>query len=780
MSLLKKHPWILILLIGSLIWLPGLGSFGLWDPVEIKQADLAQEVAKTGSWHDVTIDGRYSPRPPLYIWAVALGFKVLGVNEMAGRLPLALMGLLTLLLAYRVGRRLISREAGMGAALVLGTTPAFIFQARQLESDMLLYASILASVGGLAAYIWPASGKRCRWDLLIGAAGLVAGFLSRSLIIGVAFPLLTLWLAVALSWRTSRPADPVLEPAKPEPEPESEPESEDSPTADPPYRTTAEEEEPPAPARLTVGRSLQQCIVPLLGALAVAGVIIGALLLALGNTRYMLLGGEWRRMLAPPTFETTLRDIGWGFFPWIGLVPLALARFVLDQREDPDKRSSEAFPKLLVLLLVVGGYVLASFWQGYLGNLRYPALPWLAFGVGVLGAELMRRKEDVSRFWALAAVGLALVVHQDFFVKPDGLVFSHLLDTNKYPSELDLKYQVRAIGVLFAVLYFFSLGGIPRSLGKLSGTKWYGRAAAWVGRKVDLIGAGLRFLLGPVSGQRMRWGVIGAAIIFSGYCTYYLTPQLSLHLSNKALFGTFHNCKSGVESLAQYQVPGRGAAYYNDGQVEDVGGQDKLFELLRQDKRWFVLVPSHQLAPIDKAARQQNLAYYVLDDRSSQFLIISNKLEGKCNVDHNPLRRLVLDKPPKVKHPIKVNFDNKVELLGYEVDDVVTRGGKFELKLFFKVLGEMPSGYKIFIHFDQPSSRFHGDHVPLGGKFPTEYWMPGDYIVDPHKVDIPLLTTSSGLYKMYMGFWLGENRIKVIEGPNDGSNRSPIGTLRVR
>jgi len=314
----------------------------------------------------------------------------------------------------------------------------------------------------------------------------------------------------------------------------------------------------------------------------------------------------------------------------------------------------------------------------------------------------------------------------------------------------------------------------------MSGSRWYTRAAAMVGRWVDFAGAGVRFLLGPVSGVRIRWVVVVAGLAFGAYCTYYLTPQLSYHLSNKALFGTFHSCKSGGESLAQYQVPGRGAAYYNDGQVEDVSDQNQLFSLLQQDKRWFVLVPSHQLAPIDKAARQQNIDYYVLDDRSSQFLILSNRLEGKCKVDHNPLRRLVLSEPPKIKTPVKVNFDNKVELLGYEVDDVVTRGGKFQLKLFFKVLGQMPSGYKIFIHFDQPANRFHGDHVPLGGKFPTEYWMPGDYIVDPHKIDIPIFTTPSGIYKMYMGFWLGNDRIKIIEGPNDGSNRSPIGDLRVR
>jgi hypothetical protein len=92
----------------------------------------------------------------------------------------------------------------------------------------------------------------------------------------------------------------------------------------------------------------------------------------------------------------------------------------------------------------------------------------------------------------------------------------------------------------------------------------------------------------------------------------------------------------------------------------------------------------------------------------------------------------------------------------------------------------MPAGYKVFLHFDQPASRFHGDHEPLGGKYPTQYWLPGDYIVDTHEVEIPLITTPSGVYTIYMGFWLGEGRLKVVEGANDGVNRVQLGTLKVR
>ena len=277
------------------------------------------------------------------------------------------------------------------------------------------------------------------------------------------------------------------------------------------------------------------------------------------------------------------------------------------------------------------------------------------------------------------------------------------------------------------------------------------------------------------------WFVTGATVcIFGAWSAFYLTPELSLHMSNKALFGTFHRCRGSGEKLAQYLVSGRGSAYYNDGRVSQIRSQNDLFKLLRGAERAFVLIPANQLGAIDKSARQAKVTYYVLDDRNSLYLIISNKLGGRCNKDLNPLRRLVLNQRPNPKHKIEVNFENRVKLIGYDLPDKISRGGKFKITFYYQVLSRMPSGYKIFIHFDQPAHRFHGDHKPLDGKYPTQYWLPGDYIVDPKEVDLPLLTTPTGWYTIYTGFWLGSKRLKIVAGPNDGVNRARIGRLRVR
>ena len=83
-----------------------------------------------------------------------------------------------------------------------------------------------------------------------------------------------------------------------------------------------------------------------------------------------------------------------------------------------------------------------------------------------------------------------------------------------------------------------------------------------------------------------------------------------------------------------------------------------------------------------------------------------------------------------------------------------------------------------FIHFDGPGSRFNGDHVPLEGKFPTNYWVPGYYVVDEHSME-PDRTTAAQrpTTTVYTGLWQGDARLKVVSGPSDGENRVKLGTV---
>jgi hypothetical protein len=87
------------------------------------------------------------------------------------------------------------------------------------------------------------------------------------------------------------------------------------------------------------------------------------------------------------------------------------------------------------------------------------------------------------------------------------------------------------------------------------------------------------------------------------------------------------------------------------------------------------------------------------------------------------------------------------------------------------------------VHFDGPAApRVIGDHDPLNKAFPTAYWLPGEYIRDHFETDVPLMTTPSGTYTIFFGFWPGGEgkRLKVTQGTNDGVDRVRLGTLEIK
>jgi len=118
-KLSKNKLYILIITLSSLsIFLPFLGSIHLFDWDEINFAESAREMLVSGNIAQVQIN--YEPfveKPPLFIWIQALSMMVFGVNEFAARLPNAILGFVTLLTFYFIGRKLYNERFGFLWAL---------------------------------------------------------------------------------------------------------------------------------------------------------------------------------------------------------------------------------------------------------------------------------------------------------------------------------------------------------------------------------------------------------------------------------------------------------------------------------------------------------------------------------------------------------------------------------------------------------------------------------------------------------------------------------------
>lgn len=120
-----------IIILGALLFFPGIGGVRLFDWDEINFAESAREMIVTGDWFNVQINYEsFWEKPPLFIWAQALSMKLFGINEFAARFPNAVMGIITLLVLFNIGRRTEDTRFGLMWMLMycISFLPFFYFK----------------------------------------------------------------------------------------------------------------------------------------------------------------------------------------------------------------------------------------------------------------------------------------------------------------------------------------------------------------------------------------------------------------------------------------------------------------------------------------------------------------------------------------------------------------------------------------------------------------------------------------------------------------------------
>jgi 4-amino-4-deoxy-L-arabinose transferase-like glycosyltransferase len=114
-----------------------LGAIGFIGPDEPRYAFVAREMAESGDWITPRLYGQpWLEKPPLYYWAAALSFKLVGVSEAAARLPSALSALLATMALAWLAWRLYGAETARWLLLLLPTTVAMIGFSHAAATDM--------------------------------------------------------------------------------------------------------------------------------------------------------------------------------------------------------------------------------------------------------------------------------------------------------------------------------------------------------------------------------------------------------------------------------------------------------------------------------------------------------------------------------------------------------------------------------------------------------------------------------------------------------------------
>jgi len=111
-----------------------------------------------------------------------------------------------------------------------------------------------------------------------------------------------------------------------------------------------------------------------------------------------------------------------------------------------------------------------------------------------------------------------------------------------------------------------------------------------------------------------------------------------------------------------------------------------------------------------------------------------------------------------IPNPLYFDLDNKVALVGYEMDPLrVKAGGTLHLTLYWQAQREMSQDYTVFTHLIDEVGQIWAqkDNQPLGGDYPTSLWDGREVVRDDYEL-IVRPDASSGEYRLEVGMYLAE------------------------
>jgi hypothetical protein len=823
-----RRIWLksLLICLGSFCLLWGLGAGALWDPHEVTVAELSRRIALNllgGAGLAVPDADNSVPiradlgRGELPFTSAALGFRLFGLSDWAGRLPLTLWALLGALVLYVGVCRLWDRRAALYALLALVTMPLYFLQARSLLGEAVTLASFAIAWTGLAvAALAREQSTRARLGFAaLGALGLYAGFWCRGPIVSVAVPA----LAVGTSALLFRPVS----------------------------------------GRLARGLAW--------GMTLLGSVVLVAGLVALEQQRSSGDYSVWvgSAVAAPaqlPHFAVPFAAFMHACFPWSALAPLGL--LLPWQGAEPGAQAPGAAVSGAAVLGLGASLAAAAWLAPTLGVYASPG----AVCLPVLLAGGLRELERGSRRAALLGfvlAALALVVGLDLRVYPDkalvalgidgaalpealgtwserlwtfssaALAFAALLclyedqeqpessrrfDRAEYDRVLKSLQELWNGNLVFALLLveaalvgFLLLSAISErlvTLPQLEGFGSFWRTAVAVSAvAVPLlallplvtmllrdIGRALfhgswlgprQTLLRPTRAQ----GLLAVGVAIGAVASLGFYPAFSRQVAPKQVFERYRELRQPGEPLALLGQQSQAARYQGGESTVHLADGAQALAFLSEGgssgKRRFLLLRKADLGPLNAAFRERHLGNLpILDGRSSEVLLASNRRFPRREHDESPLGQLVLDAAPPPQHRVRaVLGQRQLEVLGYSVaspagqlETSLQPATRYRFIIYFRVLARISGDWQVFVHLDGLQRRFNADHEPAEGKYPLELWREGDVIADA--TDVVLEPSfSPGAYRVYFGLFSGERRIEVTEGPED-DDRIAAGTLQIR
>jgi len=205
-------------------------------------------------------------------------------------------------------------------------------------------------------------------------------------------------------------------------------------------------------------------------------------------------------------------------------------------------------------------------------------------------------------------------------------------------------------------------------------------------------------------------------------------------------------------------------------------------------------------------------SHYILHDGSSvdgelrQYLVRNHPVEISYGYSFFNLQEAgsnTILQDPQIEHPAKVNFDDKLMFLGYNVEEMIPKKPEpswldkylnahaelmpehrttFRITYFWRCLEEMEQDYTLVTQFEGHQGeayRLNQSHQGVNGAYPTSMWQVGEVIREEYQVEVPA-DYPPLRYSLWVEMRDGEERLEVVnEVGTDEEGRVRLGGIEV-
>lgn len=150
--------------------------------------------------------------------------------------------------------------------------------------------------------------------------------------------------------------------------------------------------------------------------------------------------------------------------------------------------------------------------------------------------------------------------------------------------------------------------------------------------------------------------------------------------------------------------------------------------------------------------------------------------------EREALSDFISNSAPRPQHELDIQFENKVRLVGYDLDvESITPGQPFTITWYWHVERRLGGGWAQFTHLADASGadRLNQDNNgTIRERYPAARWRADEYIRDAQTITLAEDWNSDRVV-FYLGFWHEAHRLQVSSGPNDGENRARAASIPV-